>query len=284
MLAANVCAARFLQEKLGEQAIFRNHQGPDSEGVATMRKFLSGLGLSMGGGGSPSAADYRNLLDKVENRPDISSVVQTVLLRSLSQAVYSPEQLGHFALAFSVYTHFTSPIRRYSDLVVHRLIKSLIGLESYAQPGPAGRSPGEIGERCSFTERRADEAAYDVLGWLKAEFMSDKIGESFAGVISGVREFGVFVQLQDIFVDGLIHVTNLGNDYYQFDAVYHKLQGERSGKVYRLGDKVEVVVAGVNLQESKIDFELASLPADQSRRTPGKKQNRARKSRSRKRR
>ncbi len=252
MLAANQCAARYLQAHLGERAIYRNHRGPSADSAAELRRFLGGLGLALGGDAEPTAADYAQLVAAVAGQADMTAMVQPALLRSLSQAVYSAETIGHFALAYPVYTHFTSPIRRYSDLVVHRQIRQLTGAGAAVADGGLEK----IAERCSFTERRADDASRDVVAWLKAEFMQDKVGEQFDGAISGVREFGVFVQLDDIFVDGLIHVTALGDDYYHFDAQHMQLRGERGGRSFRLGDRVRVAVSRVSLDDAKIDFAL----------------------------
>ena len=260
MLAANLCAARYLQQHLGKRAIYRNHRGPSSESLGELRRFLGGMGLTLGGGEQPQAIDYARLVDTVAAQPEIAPVVQMLLLRSLSQAEYGTEQAGHFALSYPVYTHFTSPIRRYSDLIVHRQIRQLLdGKRGQSQPQPVApddNSFEKIAEQCSFTERRADDASRDVVAWLKAEYMQDKIGEQFDGVISGVKEFGVFVQLNDIFIDGLVHVTGLGDDYYHFDPLRFQLSGERTGKRFRLGDKLRVSVSRVSLEDAKIDFEL----------------------------
>jgi ribonuclease R len=258
MLAANVSAAEFLQKHRGSNAIYRNHEGPDADSLVELRKFLSGLGLKLGGGDRPEAMHYSDLVESVATRSDIAGVVQSVLLRSLSQAVYSTDQLGHFALAYPIYSHFTSPIRRYSDLVVHRQIKHVLDGTQKGKIGPVDVNIGQVGENCSFTERRADDATRDVISWLKAEFMQEKVGEEFDGVISGVKEFGIFVQLKDIFVDGLVHVTALGNDYYHFDPLRYQLQGEHEKQRFRLGDSVRVRVVRVDLEEAKIDFELVS--------------------------
>ncbi|NNC99344.1 MAG: RNB domain-containing ribonuclease, partial [Gammaproteobacteria bacterium] len=263
MLAANVCAGELIQDNFGNDGIYRNHAGPEPDSLEVLRAFLKGLGLQLGGGNEPDAGDYSELLKKAAARPLILGVVQSVLLRSLSQAVYSPEQIGHFALAFPVYTHFTSPIRRYPDLVVHRLIRNII--DDRDRPVGAGNRPvAEIGEHCSFTDRRAEDATRDVISWLKAEFMEDKIGQEFDGVISGVKEFGVFVQLDDIFVDGLVHVTALGSDYYRFDPVNLQLTGDRSGRRFKLGDRIRIVVSKVNLDQAKIDFELTGTNAGEA--------------------
>jgi ribonuclease R len=211
--------------------------------------------LRLPGGVKPQTSDYADLLSEVRGRPD-SHLIQTVLLRSLSQAVYSAENQGHFGLSFAAYAHFTSPIRRYPDLIVHRAIRHLLKggtLEDfdYTQTELQG-----LGEHCSATERRADEATRDVTSWLKCEYMMDKIGEDFVGIITSVTSFGIFVELDEIYVDGLVHITALDNDYYHFDPVGRRLTGERSGMVYRLGDQVKIKVAAVNLDERKIDFIL----------------------------
>ena len=268
MLAANVSAAEHLQIHYQNNSVYRNHNGPDIEGLADLKRFLGGLGLTLGGGDDPQAHDYAILVDSIAGRNDIAGVVQSVLLRSLSQAVYSTEQTGHFALSFPIYTHFTSPIRRYADLVVHRRIKQVISGSSTKIVAPAGVSFNRIGEQCSFTERRADNASYDVIAWLKAEFMLERVGEEFGGTISGVKEFGIFVQLDQIFVDGLVHVSALGNDFYHYDPVRIQLEGEHDGQRFRLGDKVRVSVARVDMDQAKINFEL--VPAEQSETKTGK--------------
>ncbi|MGD8931495.1 MAG: ribonuclease R [Chromatiales bacterium] len=255
MLAANVAAARFLlRKKL--QALYRIHEGPQEEKLTDLRAFLAELGLSLPGGKKPVAADYAKLLDLIQGRPD-RHLIQTVLLRSLSQAVYSSDNVGHFGLSFPAYTHFTSPIRRYPDLIVHRAIKHLLGGGTaddfdYSKPELQG-----LGEHCSSSERKADEATRDALDWLKCEYMMDKVGESFDGIITSVNSFGVFVELNEIYVDGLVHITALDNDYYHYDPVGHRLTGERTGRVMRLGDPMRIRVAKVNLDERKIDFVLA---------------------------
>ena len=187
-----------------------------------------------------------------------------MLLRSMKQAVYQSECIGHFGLALTAYSHFTSPIRRYPDLVIHRVIKSILqgqensaandGCYSYAEEAVV-----ELGEHCSMTERRADDATRDVSDWLKCEFMQDHVGDTFKGVISTVTNFGMFVRLQDLHIEGLVHITSLGRDYYHFDDVRMSLTGESSGKKFRVGDVIEVQVAAVNLDEKKIDLALSGL-------------------------
>lgn len=253
MLAANVCAAQLLLEH-HQPALYRIHEGPTPEKLAGLREFLGGFGLALAGGDEPGAKDYAKLLDRIRQRPDFP-LLQTVLLRSLKQAVYSPGNLGHFGLAYEAYAHFTSPIRRYPDLVVHRAIKSVV------EGGDAPRGDlAALGQRCSMTERRADDATRDVENWLKCFYMQDHLGASFSGTISNVTHFGIFVTLDEIFIDGLVHITELGNDYYQYAAQQHTLSGERGGRVFRLADRLRVKVARVDLETSRIDFVLDEAP------------------------
>jgi ribonuclease R len=250
MLAANVCASDFLREH-DHPMLYRIHEGPTPEKLAALREFLKGFGLYLTGGAMPHAADYAKLLRQIKDRPDIQ-LLQTVMLRSLRQAVYSPDNVGHFGLAYESYTHFTSPIRRYPDLLVHRAIKAVLARRRY-DPG----NWRELGELCSMTERRADEATRDVVSWLKCYYMRDKVGESFEGSISGVAPFGIFVALDGVYVEGLVHVSELGKDYFHFDAARHHLLGERTSRRFRLGDRVRVKVVRVDLDSSRIDFVLA---------------------------
>jgi len=254
MIAANIAAARFLNRKKMPR-LLRVHDGPNKEKILELKAFLGEMGLHLEGGANPQAKDYMQLLNVIKGRPD-AHLIQTVLLRSLSQAVYSPEKKGHFGLVLEAYTHFTSPIRRYPDLLVHRAIRHCLQGKKpetffYGFPEMA-----TLGEYCSASERRADEAARDVVSWLKCEYMLDKIGEEFDGIISAVTSFGFFVELEGIYVEGLVHIATLGQDYFHFDHVSHQLYGERSGIRYRLGDRVKVRVARVDLDEKKIDFEL----------------------------
>lgn len=273
MLAANVATARFMQDH-EVPSLYRVHDGPPPERLEKLKAFLGELGLSLQRGKSkdgPSPKDYQRLLESIRERPDYH-LIQTVMLRSLSQAVYSAQNEGHFGLNYEAYTHFTSPIRRYPDLLVHRAIRSVIRSKrdtKHVERAGAAIMPKariypydeatleKLGEQCSMTERRADEATRDVVNWLKCEFMQDRVGETFAGVITAVTGFGIFVELRDIYVDGLVHVTALPADYYHFDPVHHRLSGERSGRSFRLGDSVEVKVMRVDLDERKIDFELS---------------------------
>jgi ribonuclease R len=263
MILANVSAAKFLlKNKI--PALYRVHGSPKEAKIEGLKEFLAEVGLTLGGGEKPGPGDYAELLASIQERPDMH-LIQTVLLRSLQQAVYTPDNNGHFGLAHDAYAHFTSPIRRYPDLLVHRGIRHIVrggGAESYNYTENTMRS---LGEHCSQTERRADEATRDAVDWLKCEFMMDKVGEVFEGTITSVTGFGLFVELDKIYVEGLIHVTSLEHDYYHFDAAHHRMVGERTGQVFRLGDHIVVSVAKVNLEDKKIDFDLVS-----AQRTPRK--------------
>lgn len=270
MLCANQCCARFFDHyKL--PGLYRVHEGPSEERLTSVREFLGELGIGLGGGDDPEPAHYQQVLRATQKRED-ANIIQSVLLRSMSQAVYQPENLGHFGLAFESYTHFTSPIRRYSDLLAHRAIRSLIRSKKkiahikrakvnkvdnkdsiYPYQLPA---LGEIGQHLSLTERRADEATRDVVNWLKCEYLMDRVGEEYLGVVSAVTGFGLFVMLDELRVEGLIHVTGLPKDYYYHEASQQRMVGERTGRIYRLGQRLLVKVARVNLEERKIDFEL----------------------------
>jgi ribonuclease R len=259
MLAANVCASDFLQSHK-HPALYRVHEGPTPEKLEALHEFLRGFGLHLSGGDEPHARDYAKLLDSIRERPDVQ-LIQTVLLRSLKQALYSPDNVGHFGLAYESYTHFTSPIRRYPDLLVHRAIKAVLQGNAY--------SPGnwhDIGMHCSMTERRADDASRDVEAWLKCYYMQDKVGEVYIGTVSAVVSFGIFVSLDEVYVEGLVHVSDLGDEYFRFDAARHQMLGERTGARFRLSDRVRVRVVRVDLDTRRIDFALA--PEEES---PGKK-------------
>ena len=267
MVTANMCAANFLKRhKI--PALHRVHAGPEPTKLEKVREFLSGLGLTLGGGDKPQPKDYADLIKSVKDRPD-GRLIQTVLLRSMSRAAYepedpeNPERTRHFGLARQDYAHFTSPIRRYPDLLVHRAILHIIengSPKNYAYSYPEMKA---LGEHCSMCEQRADDASRDVMSWLKAEYMQDKVGETFKGIISSVTSFGLFVELDDIYVEGLVHVTALKSDYYHFDAAKHMMIGENSGMTYRLGDPIEIVVARVDLEDRKIDFVLPDSDSDQ---------------------
>lgn len=272
MLAANVCAADFVS-KNELPALYRNHEGPRDEKLSKLRNYLGVLGIGFTAGKKPQPADFQKVLEQIAGRPD-AHIIQTMLLRSLTQAVYAPENLGHFGLAYEAYAHFTSPIRRYPDLLLHRVIRARLRKEQslvQAMGDKVRRMRGKVaadagmpdmaqmlayGEHCSMTERRADEATRDVAAWLKCEYMLEHVGEEFDGVIAGVTSFGFFVELSEIYVEGLVHVSNLKSDYYEFDAVSQRLVGSRSGVRFSLGDAVRIRVAAVNLDQRKMDFEL----------------------------
>ena len=281
MLAANTCAGLLLQDYLVDKeklsGLFRVHEGPTLKKLDSLHNYLGELGLSLRGKEKPRPEDYQLLLQQIADRPD-AHVLQIMLLRSMSQAVYQPENIGHFGLNYPVYTHFTSPIRRYPDLLVHRAIRYLIRNTNAARGNKTApvlhreqnalalkkqdiypydaAAMAALGEHCSLTERRADEASRDVQSWLKCEYLQDHVGASYKGVISSVVSFGFFVELSDLYVEGLVHVSSLHNDYYSFDASGFRLVGERSGQSYKLGDQVLVKVVGVNLDDRKVDFEL----------------------------
>ncbi len=277
MLCANICAAEFLL-KHDLATLFRVHEGPTDEKLEDLRKFLGEMGLKLPGGAKPTPKDYAKLLTAIADRPD-ARIIQTVLLRSLSQAIYSPENKGHFGLAFDAYAHFTSPIRRYPDLVVHRHIRHILQ-GNYKHTEDSLALLEKEGEHCSTTERRADDATREVVDWLKCEFMLDKVGEEFDGAITSVTGFGFFVELKDIYVEGLVHISTLPNDYYQFDPMKQAMLGERSGRRFRLGDPVQVRVGRVDLDQRQIDFVLAEVVNAEAKEQRPKKQNKgAKKSR-----
>ncbi|MBI2381519.1 MAG: ribonuclease R [Gammaproteobacteria bacterium] len=265
MILANVAAAKTIL-KAEKPGVFRIHEGGRAQKLENFREFLAELGLNLGGGEEPGPKDYAKLLSQVVGRPD-AELIQTMMLRSLKQAVYSPDNIGHFGLALPAYSHFTSPIRRYPDLLAHRIIKHALEVQGGKM---AGLDSGVVydmahmlsyGEQCSMTERRADDATRDVSDWLKCEYMQDKLGEEFDGVVSTVTAFGVFVRLSEIYVEGLVHITALNNDYYHFDPVKARLKGERTGEVFRIGDQVRIRVTRVDLDERKIDFDLVAKTA-----------------------
>ena len=255
MLAANVCAGDFLSSRK-HPVLYRVHDVPAPEKVTALRDFLAELGLALPGGEKPAPKDYAQILEKIKSRPDFL-LLQTILLRSLKQAVYTPENVGHFGLAFDAYVHFTSPIRRYPDLLVHRAIKALLANQKYS-----GLDWEETGRHCSETERRADDASRDVENWLKCYYMQDHVGGIYEGRVTGVTSFGLFVMLDGYFVDGLVHISELGRDYFRFEPTRHMLLGERTGKRYRLADRLKVKLVRVDLETRKIDL----VPADQERR------------------
>jgi ribonuclease R len=290
MLAANVCAADFM-ERSQHPGLYRIHEGPMPDRLQNLRAFLKTLALNLGGGADPSPADYGTLLKQIQTRPD-APLLQTMLLRSMQQAVYSPDNVGHFGLAYKAYAHFTSPIRRYPDLLTHRVIKALLQGQHYVPKPLHGMAPRDLkpshplppvaagtgktvkktkveaqreqqhavweqlGLLCSANERRADEASRDVQAWLKCFYMKEHVGEQFAGRISGVAPFGVFVTLNELFVEGLVHVTELGDEYFHFNEITHELRGERTGRRFRLADPLNVQVSRVDIEGRKIEFRL----------------------------
>ena len=264
MIAANVAAARFIEQQ-DAHALFRVHEKPGDEKLINFRSFLAELGLELKGGDEPEPADYALLAEQIKDRPD-HQLIQTMLLRSMKQAVYQAENNGHFGLALKSYAHFTSPIRRYPDLILHRAIKAQLSKIAATGASKTGGVPYQydevapMGEHCSLTERRADDATRDVADWLKCEYMQDHVGSEFMGTIANVTGFGFFVRLDEINIDGLVHISSLQNDYYQFDAARQILIGENFRRSYRLGDKIKVKVMAVNLDDSKIDFETVEEP------------------------
>jgi ribonuclease R len=289
MLCANVATAQFL-EKLNLPALYRVHEGPAEKKLTNLREFLSERGLNLSGGDKPTPAHYDLLLRSINERKD-AQVIRMMMLRSLSQAEYSADNQGHFGLAYPAYAHFTSPIRRYPDLLVHRAIRSVIRrsesgsklhrvLKKFTGMGtdPVHRiksaAPLEEGksypydldkmkamaDHCSRVSRRADKAGWDVEAWLKCEYMQDHVGDTFSGVISSVTNFGLFIELDDTLIEGLIHVTALNNDYYQFDAAQQRLVGERTRTNFGIGDAIDIRVVRVDMDQRKIEFELACKP------------------------
>ena len=264
MILANIASANFM-EKHQEPALYRIHAVPGEEKLTAFRSFLAECGLSLSGGNKPTPMDYAQLLEQIKPRPD-HELIQTMLLRSMSQAVYSANNIGHFGLALEEYAHFTSPIRRYPDLTLHRGIKYLLAKQKGSKrkttdTGGYHYQLEEIdgfGAHCSSTERRADDATREVADWLKCEYMQDHVGEEFEGVISSVTGFGFFVRLNDLFIDGLVHISGLANDYYLFDMPKQRLIGENSGMIFRLGDAVKVRVEAVSLGQKQIDCSLIS--------------------------
>ena len=258
MILANVSAARLL-EKHEASALYRVHDEPDAEKLGFFRNFLSELGIESAISDEPTPKEITQVLAKLGDRPE-AELIQTMLLRSMKQAVYQPDNIGHFGLALPAYAHFTSPIRRYPDLVVHRAIKAVLKAQGQQTSGEYAYTDDEVdilGEQCSTTERRADDATREVADWLKCEYMQDHVGDEFGGVISSVTNFGLFVRLDDLQIDGMIHVTNLGNEYFHYDGAKHCLIGEQTHSVFRLGDKVTVQVSSVSLDERRINLVLA---------------------------
>lgn len=274
MLAANVSCADFIQ-RAEHPSLYRVHEGPTPERKATLQSYLKALGLGLSLSEDPTPGEYQALAESTKNRPDAAQI-HSMLLRSMQQAIYTPINSGHFGLAYEAYTHFTSPIRRYPDLLVHRVIKALLGGERYhldasaeapppakgargkkAKPSAEESSAWELtGVHCSANERRADEASRDVEAWLKCMFMRERLGEEYAGTVSAATSFGLFVQLDGLYVEGLVHITELGGEYFRFDETRQELRGERSGVRYAVGTRLRVQVSRVDLDGRKIDFRL----------------------------
>ncbi|WP_299790863.1 ribonuclease R [uncultured Shewanella sp.] len=278
MILANVASAKFVKKHKGE-VLYRVHEAPSEQKLTNFKDFLKERGLTLNGGLEPEPADYQALMEQVADRPD-AELIQVMLLRSMRQATYTPDNDGHFGLALEAYSHFTSPIRRYPDLILHRVIRYLLAKERGEAKDkwtPDGGYNYQIedldllGEECSTTERRADEATRDVSDWLKCEFMQDHVGDTFEAVIASVTHFGMFVRLDKLFIDGLVHISSLGSDYYQYDNMRQRLVGEASGQVYQLGDAVTVKVAGVNLDDRQIDLMMEADASRKPRSRRGKK-------------
>jgi ribonuclease R len=267
MLAANTCAAEFMKRNK-RHGLYRVHEGPTPEKLQSLRDYLRNLGLSLDGGEDPSTDDYAKLLKAARGRPDFQ-IIQTMCLRSLQQALYSPDHVGHFGLSYEHYAHFTSPIRRYPDLLTHRVIKGILAGKKYVPQFadiadlagvPAAKREQEVWEKLGLVlsahERRADDASRDVEAWLKCWFVKEHVGEVFSGRITGVASFGIFVTLDALFVEGMVHVSELGSDYFQYNDAMNELRGERTGIRYRLTDAVHVQVARVDLEARRIEFRL----------------------------
>ena len=259
MIAANVEAAKFLK-KNGMPTLYRVHASPDEERILELKRFLATRGLLLETDGEIDPATLSKLLGEVRDRPD-AALLESMIIRSLAQAVYQPENIGHFGLALEAYAHFTSPIRRYPDLLVHRAIRHVLAGGTADQFEHSAAEMEVLGQETSQRERRADEASRDVTAFLKCEFMRDRVGETFPGVITGVTDFGVFVQLTGLQVDGLVHVANLGRDYFRYEEDRRTLVAERSGERFTIGDLLVVRVARVDPSERKIDFELVERVA-----------------------
>lgn len=258
MVKANVATARFLRRHR-IPALYRVHEPPAEQRLKNLREFLAQTGLTLGGGDEPTAEDFAALMESVKQRPD-RHFIESIMLRSMMAAEYRPDNAGHFGLALDAYAHFTSPIRRYPDLIVHRAIKHVLSKAPVESFEYTEDQLVTVGEHCSMTDRRAEEASRDALMTLKCRFMANRLGEEFTGVISGVTSFGLFVELDGLYVDGLIHITNLEQDFFHFDAVGHRLVGERTGKEYRLTDRIRVRLAQVNVDDGKIDFDPIAHP------------------------
>jgi ribonuclease R len=268
MIAANIAAARFL-DRHRVPTLYRVHGLPEIDRLETLRQFLREFGLWLPPAEEVKPEHLRDLLAKIGDRPD-ALLVSTAVIRSMPQAVYQPGNIGHFGLALEHYAHFTSPIRRYPDLVVHRGIRQVLqDGDPQALVDWHGAFP-VLGQDCSFRERRADEATRGAVAWLKCYYMQERVGEEFDGIVSGVVDFGLFVQLDGLQVDGLLHVSALGQDYFTRDRSGYRIVGRSSGRVFKLGDRLRVRVTNVSLDDRRVDFELASAAAEPRRsRRPG---------------
>jgi ribonuclease R len=288
MLAANVCTADFIQQSK-HPGLYRVHEGPTPEKKDLLRNYLKAIGVPLTISEDPLPAEFQRIAEATKERPDAQQI-STMLLRSMSQAIYTPINSGHFGLAYDAYTHFTSPIRRYPDLLVHRVIKAVLTASKYELP--VLPTPGEAHEKlarrlaarvkapsnrlkkvappptreiqaweaaglhCSANERRADEASRDVEAWLKCKYMREHLGEEYSGIVTAATSFGIFVTLDQMYVEGLVHITELGGEYFKFDEARQELRGERTGIRYAIGTRVRVQVSRVDLDGRKIDFRL----------------------------
>jgi ribonuclease R len=297
MLAANVCSADYIGQSKNF-GLFRVHEGPTPEKQEILRSYLKAMGVGMSIGDDPTPGEFQAIANATKDRPDAQQI-HSMLLRSMQQAIYTPVNSGHFGLAFDAYTHFTSPIRRYPDLLVHRVIKSILANSKYHLPklplpgeaqeklarrlekGSSQKSAAPVkkmnaeglawqaaGLHCSASERRADEASRDVEAWLKCKYMREHLGEEYSGVVSSVTGFGVFVTLDALFVEGLVHITELGGDYYKFDEARQELRGERSGSRFSIGTRVRIQVSRVDLDGRRIDFRMIQEGGDLTGRAP----------------
>jgi ribonuclease R len=290
MLAANVCAAEFIAQSK-HAGIFRVHEGPPANKLEILRNYLKAMGVTQTLGDNPKPGDYQAIAQATKDRPEAKQI-HTMLLRSMQQAIYTPINSGHFGLAFEAYTHFTSPIRRYPDLMVHRVIKAVLTEKKYQLPDslltmkvppqrkkPAGAAPEKpkkaltgqslawemVGLHCSANERRADEASRDVEAWLKCKYMREHLGEEFTGQVTAVTSFGLFVTLDAMYVEGLVHITELGGDFFKFDDMRQELRGERTGIRYALGTVINIQVSRVDLDGRRIDFRLVKPEGEAAR-------------------
>jgi ribonuclease R len=279
MLAANTCAADIFK-RAKRHGLYRVHEGPTPERLKALRDFLKVQGLKLEGGDEPNPGDYARLAKEIRARPD-SRLIQSLLLRSMQQAIYTPDNSGHFGLSYDAYAHFTSPIRRYPDLLVHRVIKTIIHNKGHYLPsfGDVGDDDPlqrwrNIGDHCSAAERRADEASRDVEAWLKCQYMKSRVGEQLRGTVTGVAPFGLFITLDALYVEGMVHVSELGAEYFQHNEVLHELRGERTGRRFRLYDSLVVQVARVDLDARRIEFQLVPslMRATKTAKSPDREQ------------